>query len=147
MKSIFQTETRRELEARLARLDAKTPARWGKMSAPRMVCHLLDSARMATGDLQVAPKWIPIRYPPLKQLAIYWIPMAKGLPTAPELIDRVPDSWEADVAALRAAIERVGQKASDDRWPEHPAFGPMSAKMWGVLVYRHSDHHLRQFGV
>jgi len=26
-------------------------------------------------------------------------------------------------------------------------FGRLSAKQWGVLMYRHVDHHLRQFGV
>ena len=147
MKSVFQPETRRELHERLAGLDPRTPARWGRMNAPRMVCHLLDSARMAVGELAVAPKWVPIRYPPLKQLAIYWIPMAKGLPTAPELIDRVPASWDADVSALRAALDRVGQRPAGEAWPDHPAFGPMTGHAWGVLVYRHSDHHLRQFGV
>ena len=31
--------------------------------------------------------------------------------------------------------------------PETPAFGPLSARGWGVLTYRHLDHHLLQFGV
>jgi hypothetical protein len=147
MKSIFQDETRRELRERLARLDPKTPAQWGRMTAAKMVCHLTDSARMASGELAVASRWMPIRYPPLKQLLIYWIPMAKGLPTAPELTTRVPESWEADKQALQAAIECVAARPADGAWPEHPVFGPMSGKLWGALVYRHSDHHLRQFGV
>ena len=31
-------------------------------------------------------------------------------------------------------------------WPDHPAFGALSRRAWGVLIYRHMDHHLRQFG-
>ncbi len=31
--------------------------------------------------------------------------------------------------------------------PEHPAFGTMTARRWGAIGYRHTDHHLRQFGV
>jgi hypothetical protein len=31
--------------------------------------------------------------------------------------------------------------------PEHPAFGRLSGRAWGALVYRHMDHHLRQFGL
>jgi len=28
----------------------------------------------------------------------------------------------------------------------HPLFGNMSREDWGRLIYRHFDHHLRQFG-
>ena len=31
--------------------------------------------------------------------------------------------------------------------PVHPAFGDITTQAWGVLAYRHTDHHLRQFGV
>ena len=36
---------------------------------------------------------------------------------------------------------------SDAEWQEHPAFGRLARRAWGVLAYRHLDHHLRQFGV
>lgn len=147
MKNVFEAETRRELRDRLTRLDPRTPPRWGRMTAPKMVCHLVESARMALGDLPVAPKWVPVRYPPLKQLFLYVIPIPKGMPTAPELVARVPDEWEADVRSLLELLDRVGAKSPGDAWPDHPAFGAMTGAMWGVLVYRHSDHHLRQFGV
>ncbi len=29
----------------------------------------------------------------------------------------------------------------------HPFFGSMTRSSWGVLGYKHFDHHLRQFGV
>lgn len=32
-------------------------------------------------------------------------------------------------------------------WAEHPAFGNMSGKDYGALIYRHFNHHLTQFGV
>ncbi|MEK7381556.1 MAG: DUF1569 domain-containing protein [Gemmatimonadota bacterium] len=28
----------------------------------------------------------------------------------------------------------------------HPAFGSMTKSSWGILAYKHIDHHLRQFG-
>jgi hypothetical protein len=42
---------------------------------------------------------------------------------------------------------RTGSVPRDFEWPEHPAFGRMSRRVWGVLGYRHLDHHFRQFGV
>lgn len=30
---------------------------------------------------------------------------------------------------------------------EHPFFGKMTGEDWGHLMYKHLDHHFRQFGV
>jgi hypothetical protein len=111
-----------------------------------MVCHLADSLRMAMGDLPVEPKRLPIRYPPLKQLIIYVAPFPKGAPTAPELLTRAPREWTSDVADVQALLNRAARTATTDGWPEHPAFGALSKRAWGVLIYRHMDHHLKQFG-
>ena len=85
--------------------------------------------------------------PPLKQLFVYWLPWPKGAPTARELLERVPAEWEAEIAGLLALMEEAGMISRDFEWPEHPAFGRMSHRAWGVLGYRHLDHHFRQFGV
>ena len=77
MKSIWQDETRRGLNDRVGGLAWDRRAEWGTFTAPRMVCHLVDSLRMAMGDLKVAPKRLPIRYPPLKQLIIYVAPISE----------------------------------------------------------------------
>jgi hypothetical protein len=115
------------------------------MSAPQMVCHLSESLKMALGELKVTPKKLPIRYPPLKQFIVYVAPFPKHAPTAPELQVRSPGDWSADVADLRSLVERFASQRGVAKWPDHPAFGRLSARAWGVLVYRHMDHHLRQF--
>lgn len=146
MKSMWQEATRRELEERLARLRPDSLRRWGKLTAPEMVTHVAASFQSCLGGLDVKPIKLPIRYPPLKQLIIYWLPFPKGAPTAPELLDRKPGDWTADVAELRALINRFAARDPADRWPEHAAFGRMNGRRWGVLMYRHADHHFRQFG-
>ena len=147
MKSVWNAADHRELQERVARLTPQHQARWGKMSALQTVVHLSDALRMASGELVVAPKNVPVRYPPLKQLLIYWLPMPKGLPTAPELIARQPGDWTEEVAELRRQLDALVRRGTGALAATHPAFGRMSAKDWGVLVYRHTDHHLRQFGV
>ena len=104
-----------------------------------MICHLADSLKMAMGDLKVARKNLPIRYPPLKQFIIYVAPFPKSAPTAPELLAREPGGFGDDVKDAQALLERVGAVASTDAWPEHPAFGKLSKRAWGVLIYRHMD--------
>ena len=146
MKSIWDAEARRALDARIGGLAWDRRAEWGKFTAPKMVCHLADSLRMAMGDLTVAPKRLPIRYAPLKQLIVYVAPFPKGAPTAPELLAREPRDWATDVADVQALLVRAGASTRTDGWPDHPAFGRLSRRAWGVLIYRHMDHHLKQFG-
>jgi hypothetical protein len=120
-------------------LTAGSTPQWGKFDAPKMVVHCADALRMALGRLPTKSKRLPIRHAPLKQLFVYWLPWPKGVPTARELLERAPADWDAEVAA--------GMVSQDFEWPEHPAFGRMSRRAWGVLGYRHLDHHFRQFGV
>ena len=78
---------------------------------------------------------------------VYWLPFPKGLPTAVELIPADTADFESKRAIVRRGIESFANRETGLAWPEHPAFGTLSAKEWGVLGYRHTDHHLRQFGV
>jgi hypothetical protein len=147
MKSVFNPAVHRELHERVQRLQPQQRPQWGRMSATQMVAHLADSLRMASGELEVAPKRVPIRFPPLKQLVLYVLPIPKELPTAPELIARKPGDWTAEVADLREQLNGLVERGGEALAPSHPAFGTLSQRQWGVLVYRHMDHHLRQFGV
>jgi hypothetical protein len=51
------------------------------------------------------------------------------------------------VIDIKSLLERFAARDEIQEWPAHPAFGQLSRKDWGVLVYKHIDHHLRQFGV
>src|SRR5688500_20130624 len=118
------------------------------MSTSQMICHLVTWMEMARGELPVRERRLIVRYPVIKQVVVYLMPFPKGLPTARELISRVPAAvLESDRAALNAALARLGARAAHATWPTHPAFGHLSRRAWGVLAYRHTDHHLRQFGV
>jgi hypothetical protein len=83
----------------------------------------------------------------LKQLIIYLLQFPKGSPTAPELLEGDDTSIEAARADLVRGLDDFVNRDDAAPWPEHPAFGRLTKRAWGVLVYRHSDHHLRQFGV
>ena len=146
-KSIFQAGSRAEIQQRLAMLTPDRAPRWGKMNAPKMVVHLADALKMALGELPVKPRRSPLRFPVIKQLIIYVLPWPKGAPTAPELLARAPDAWNGEVVSLSALVEKFSTRSASDKWPPHPAFGKMSGRLWGALVYRHCDHHFTQFGI
>ena len=146
-RSIANASDRQQLIDRLERLTPDASPRWGRMTAPQMLAHLVDWMLMANGSLKTAPMNLILRYPPIKQLAIYWLPFPKGVQTAPELLGRRPLEWSSECDELRRHLESFESLALEGGWPEHPAFGSMTQGQWAVFAYRHMDHHLRQFGV
>ena len=147
MVSIWDESTRHQLLTRLDGLAADAPSRWGKFTCPDMLAHLNDSMRMPLGELTPAPKNLPIRFFPLKQLIIYVLPFPKGAPTAPELIARRGTAvWSDELKGFRGLLNRLAAMPPAGPWPDHPAFGRMSRADWGVLVYKHVNHHFTQFG-
>ncbi|MCC6538725.1 MAG: DUF1569 domain-containing protein [Bryobacterales bacterium] len=148
MPTIFEAAPRAKLLERFARLRPDTKPQWGKMSAGQMMGHCTAGLAMMLGERTVAPRGGPLRLPPLRYLIIHVLPWPHGAPTAPELImPPYAGDWTADQAALQRAVEAAGARGPAGPWAEHPAFGALSSHSAGVLMWRHLDHHLRQFGL
>jgi hypothetical protein len=147
MKTVFDDASRSSLLSRIEAITTDTRPRWGKMSSAQMLSHLVESARMALGEMTPKPKHLPLRYFPLKQLIIYWFPFPKGAPTAPELLPSDHGTVERSKAELPRLLRLIAERHAQTEWPAHPAFGNLNRKAWGALTYKHFDHHLRQFGV
>jgi hypothetical protein len=147
MKTVFNDTDRRAIYERQGGLTLERTPLWGRMTSGQMLTHLTDSVRMTLGELAVQPKRGPLRLGLIRHAVIHWLPFPKGAPTAPELLLRCAEDCAVEIAELKAAMERMASKAGTRTWEEHPAFGRMTEHDWGVLVYRHTDHHLRQFGV
>lgn len=145
-KTVFDGEARAELIGRIRRLGPDSTRRWGQMSCGQMVAHLADALRMTFGELEIMPRGGPLRFAPIRYLLIHKLPFPRGAPTAPELISRDGTDLSAEVEALITLLTRFGD-ANVKLGAEHPAFGPLTRNDWGVLVYRHTSHHLNQFGV
>jgi hypothetical protein len=149
VKTLARRRDKDEILQRLKDVRPDSPARWGRMSAHQMVCHLSDAFFMATGEKRVSDatgfaqrtivKWISL-YGPLRWPA--------GIPTRPEtdqlLGGTSPGDFAADVSQLEALVQRVAAERVD--WQPHPIFGRMSTAAWLRWGYLHTDHHLRQFG-
>jgi hypothetical protein len=148
MPSFWNPTTRAQICRRVERLTAEHTPRWGKMNAAQMLAHLNDAMRLAHGELATTPKATPLRHWPIKQLVVYVLPWPQGAPTAPELLARMGTAeLGVEQAEFQGLADRLAAKSDTDRWPEHPAFGTLSHQAWGVLQFRHIDHHLRQFGL
>ncbi len=90
------------------------------MSAPLMVAHCAAAVRMATGDLRVRTRTLPISYPPLNQLIVYAFPFPRNAATAPELIADPSGDFDGDKRALVALMQDAAARPADAAWPHAP---------------------------
>jgi hypothetical protein len=128
----------------LLRPDAK-PA-WGKLDAPRMLCHLSDSFRVALGEIPAVPSHNWLTRTLVRFVVVHTgfeAPKAK-VRTAPEMLTSSPATWQTDLEACKQLAVRVGSGAAN---AVHPRFGPLTPEEWAKLSWKHMNHHLRQFRV
>ena len=150
MKNLFDTTTVSEVQTRLARLQPETPRLWGKMNAAQAVAHLSASMETALGDAR-PPRMLIGRVIGglIKPMAIgNDKPMQKNSPTVPSFVITDARELEAERNRLSKLIDRFA-KAGPSGCTTHPHsfFGRLRPQEWAVLMYKHLDHHLRQFGV
>lgn len=151
--SLWEESHRHALLGRLGRLSPAATPRWGRLAAPQMLAHLGDAARLALGEI-TAPAQNRgaariLRHAPAKHLLVYVLPFPHNVPRVRALFTTAPTTWTQDRDTLALLFERLSARATQPHtvWPEHPFFGRLSTRAWGVLGYSHTDHHLRQFGV
>ena len=149
MGSILNENDRSAIVNRLQSLSTSSTGRWGSMDVAAMLRHLRLAAQMAVGELELpSANKRALQVFPLKHLLLYVLPFPKGAPTAPKLkSDLAGASLEEERTALLELLERIGAGPRDGAGPAHPLFGPLTRREWGVATYKHTDHHLRQFGV
>jgi hypothetical protein len=147
MHSILNEVDRTAIVSRMQSLSVSSTGRWGRMDVAGMLQHLHLSMRMTLGELQVpSVNKRAFQMFPLKHLILYVLPFPKGAPTAPELKPAVAASLEKERASVLELLERIGTGPREGVGPAHPLFGPMTWREWGVVTYKHANHHLRQFG-
>jgi hypothetical protein len=149
MRTLARPVDLAELLRRLECVHAASTARWGRMSAHQMICHLNDAFLVATGQKAVTPRTGPLHRTLVKWIALYVpAPWPAGIRTPVEIDQQVggtkPQEFERDIQELRERLQRFAEK--QPMCPSHPIFGPMSRQAWLRWGYLHTDHHLRQFG-
>ena len=150
MRTIFEPALEQETISRIKRLTANRPGRWGTLTAPRMVCHLIDACMVPLHERKVTVRqgFLTNRF--ARHAIIFWAPWPKGkMPTIPEYyLVTQPDNFNSDVARLCDYVHKTADAGRNGfAFQPHPAFGDLSREQWGGLLYRHANHHLTQFGV
>jgi hypothetical protein len=73
--------------------------------------------------------------------------MARNAPTSPAFKVADRRQFEAEKAAFLEAFQILAKGPGVATAQQHVFFGPMTPTEWGRLMYKHVDHHFRQFGV
>lgn len=146
MKSIFDTKTIEELIERINALQANAQAQWGKMNAYQMLKHCTMSEEMFQGKRQYKRLLIGKLF---GRMALNGMlknenPVKKNQPTHPDLKITGTGDFEAEREKWIGLLKAY--PAFSNPGFVHPFFGKMTEDEIGKYVYKHTDHHLRQFG-
>ena len=150
MPHLFDPTVAAELKARIRRLEPASPRQWGKMDAAQALAHCAIALEAALGDLHPKRAFIGrLLGRVVKRLALgNEQPFRRNSPTAPEYVVADAHDLAREQERLCGLVDRfaAGGPSACTRHP-HTFFGPLSPQEWAVLMHKHLDHHLRQFGV
>ena len=149
MKNLFEPTRAEEVKERLARLRPDSARQWGKMSPAQALAHCSTAMEWAVGD-RLAPRMFLGRIlgGMIKPKVVgNDEPMRRNSPTVPTLVVADERDLAKERERLRGLIDRfaAGGPAGCTKHP-HSFFGRLTPEEWAILLYKHLDHHLRQFG-
>ncbi|MBL7919290.1 MAG: DUF1569 domain-containing protein [Bacteroidia bacterium] len=146
MKTIFDKNTISILIDRISLLTAEDKAHWGKMDAFQMLKHCNLSEEMFLGKRKYDRLFIGKLFGKmaLKGIMKDSEPMKKNQPTHPDFKIKGTGNFKAEKENWISLLKEYDKYTV----PEfiHPFFGRMTKEEVGNYVYKHTDHHLRQFG-
>lgn len=150
MKSLFQPNDLEALRSRIAQLRPDSDRQWGTMTAAQALAHCSLGVHTATGELRPQRKLIGRILGPIVKPKVVNDdePMRRNSPTAKELIVPNQPDFLAEQLRLIGLLDQFSA-AGPQGCTSHPHafFGHLTPDEWAILMYKHVDHHLRQFGV
>ncbi|MCO5234542.1 MAG: DUF1569 domain-containing protein [Chitinophagales bacterium] len=149
MKTIWNSQEQAELKNRLDNLQQNAIQKWGKMNAAQMLKHIDIAYKNAIDEIKVSknPLSSIVSLGPVKKLLIFGMPFMKNLPTAKEYIPKDNEDFQTNKIEFLNTFQKITHTSVPKDFVSHPIFGKLSYEEWGVLLYKHLDHHLQQFGV
>jgi hypothetical protein len=148
MKNLFEREAVDEVISRIDKLQPAEQRQWGKMDVAQMMAHCSAAMDMASGKLKLPRIFIGRLIGPLvKPIYTNQKPFSRNNPTDPKLVVSDQRDFLREQEQLKAKVRRFheGGDAQCTRHP-HPFFGDFTPPQWARGMYKHLDHHLRQFG-
>jgi len=147
VKSLFDKLVSEEILQRIDNLQPEGKGQWGKMDVAQMLAHCCSTMEVAAGRTFPPRMFIGrILGPIAKKSFVGEKPFSKNSPTDPSFVVSTAREFSPEREHLKQLVRDFcdGQEAKCTRHP-HPFFGPLSPTEWSTAMYKHLDHHLRQF--
>lgn len=149
MKSIFDKTVRAEVTRRIDDLNERCQPLWGKMNVAQMVRHCCLCEEYYQGSIKVKRSFLgrivgkAAARSILKNEASTF---SRNAPTSPVFrVTEAVNDLESEKQKWKSLVERYAL-FSDETFT-HWFFGKLTKTQLGQFVYKHCDHHLKQFGV
>jgi hypothetical protein len=148
MRSLFDSDARKSILERFDALSPGSPRQWGKMDASQMLAHCSAALERGTGDAPSRQMLIgKLLAPFFRSSMLGDKPFGRNAPTDPSFVVTDARDFGRERARLAGLVARFCDRGVAEAGKQtHSFLGRMSGEEWGVLMYKHLDHHLRQFG-
>ena len=149
MKNLFQPDAAEEVISRIDKLQSESQRQWGKMDVAQMLAHCSVTLDMASGRL-VLPRILIGRIlgPFVRPFFTNDKPFSKNSPTDKKFVIADKRDFAREREQLKIKVRQF-HDGGDAQCTKHPHcfFGVLTPQEWATGMYKHLDHHLRQFGV
>jgi len=149
MKNLFETTAVEEVKVRMAQLRPDSERLWGTMNPAQALAHCSILMEVTLG-LRRLPRSLIGRVVGrfVKPTLLNEEPLRRNMPTDKNFVVKDEPNFVVERQRLHELIDRfaTGGPEGCAKNP-HSFFGPMTRGEWSRMMYKHLDHHLRQFGV
>src|SRR5215471_13694619 len=149
MKNLFDVALANQIKQRIDRLRIDSERQWGKMTVAQTLSHCGSGLEMALGEIKPPRALIGrlIGSAIKSKVGGNDEELRRNSGTVNELVVSGERNLDTERVRLCSLIDRfVSGGPSVCTTRPHPFFGPLTPVEWAVLMYKHLDHHLRQFG-
>lgn len=147
LKDLFDPRVKRDILDRIDKLSPQSQPQWGKMNVAQMLAHLQMPIGNALGIYTLPRTLLGRIVGPLVKRGMYSEkPFKRNSPTDPSFVMTGHEkNFEKEKQGMITIVNDF--KEENIKNEIHPFFGTLTKEQWSKAMYKHIDHHLRQFGV
>ncbi|OXM87823.1 DUF1569 domain-containing protein [Paenibacillus rigui] len=149
MKNIYNPLHTAEILNRMEHLNPNSKPQWGTMNAAQMLAHCSAFQDIPMGNAFPPRDWLGRfigRF--VRSILFNDKPLPTGVPTISTIRILDDRDFETEKEILKQKILTFQSNGPEkcSSYP-HPFFGKFTPEQWGKGIYKHLDHHLKQFSV
>ncbi len=148
MKTLYDPSSLQEILGRIEKITIQNRKEWGNMDVAQMLAHAGNALEMAMGKINPPRALIgKLIGGFLKTMYTDEKPFSRDSPTSEDIKVTGPRDFSLEKARLLTLAKQfsVAGEAGCTTHP-HPFFGKLTPAQWSRGMFKHLDHHLRQFG-